>query len=41
MDLSSAEIPCAPCGVHMTLLVGFDRMACPFCQSQVERAGLR
>jgi hypothetical protein len=41
MDLGSAEIPCASCGAVMTLPAGADRTACPFCQSQVERAGLR
>jgi LSD1 subclass zinc finger protein len=41
MDLGSAEIPCASCGAVMTLPAGADRMACPFCQAQVERAGLR
>jgi LSD1 subclass zinc finger protein len=41
MDLGSAEIPCASCGAVMTLPAGADRMACPFCQAQVERAGPR
>ncbi len=41
MDLGSAEIPCASCGAVMTLPAGADRTACPFCQAQVERAGLR
>ncbi len=41
MDLGSAEIPCASCGAVMTLPAGADRTACPFCQSQVERVGLR
>ena len=41
MDLASAEIPCASCGATMTLPAGADGVACPFCQSQVERAGIR
>jgi DNA-directed RNA polymerase subunit RPC12/RpoP len=41
MDLGSAEIPCASCGATMTLPAGADGVACPFCQSQVERAGMR
>jgi LSD1 subclass zinc finger protein len=41
MDLASAEIPCASCGATMTLPSGADRVACPFCQSQVARAGIR
>ena len=41
MDLGSAEIPCAACGAVMTLPAGADRVACPFCQAQVERAGIR
>lgn len=41
IDVGSAEIPCANCGGTMTLPVGADRVACPFCQSQVERAGMR
>lgn len=41
MDLGSAEIPCASCGAVMTLPAGADRIACPFCQAQVERAGIR
>ena len=41
MDLDSAEIPCASCGATMTLPAGADGVACPFCQSQVERAGIR
>jgi LSD1 subclass zinc finger protein len=41
MDLASAEIPCASCGATMTLPAGADGVACPFCQSRVERAGLR
>src|SRR6266702_1996960 len=40
MDLGSAEIPCASCGAVMTLPAGADRIACPFCQAQVERAGI-
>jgi LSD1 subclass zinc finger protein len=41
MDLGSAEIPCASCGATMTLPAGADGVACPFCQAQVERAGIR
>lgn len=41
MDLGSAEIPCTSCGAVMTLPAGADRIACPFCQAQVERAGIR
>jgi LSD1 subclass zinc finger protein len=41
MELGSAEIPCASCGATMTLPAGADRIACPFCQAQVERAGIR
>jgi DNA-directed RNA polymerase subunit RPC12/RpoP len=41
MDLGSAEIPCASCGATMTLPAGADGVACPFCQSRVERAGIR
>jgi LSD1 subclass zinc finger protein len=41
MDLASAEIPCASCGATMTLPSGADGVACPFCQSRVERAGIR
>src|SRR5215469_2406005 len=40
MDLGSAEIPCASCGATMTLPAGADDVACPFCQSRVERAGM-
>ena len=41
MDLGSAEIRCAACGAVMTLPAGADRVACPFCQAQVERSGIR
>jgi LSD1 subclass zinc finger protein len=41
MDLGNAEIPCASCGAVMTLPAGADQAACPFCQAQVQRAGLR
>jgi LSD1 subclass zinc finger protein len=41
MDLASTEIPCASCGATMTLPAGADGVSCPFCQSQVERAGIR
>jgi LSD1 subclass zinc finger protein len=41
IELGSAEIPCGACGATMTLPVGADEVACPFCQSQVRRAGLR
>jgi LSD1 subclass zinc finger protein len=41
MDLGSAEIPCASCGATMTLPAGADGVDCPFCQSRVERAGIR
>jgi LSD1 subclass zinc finger protein len=41
MGLASAEIPCASCGATMTLPSGADGVACPFCQSRVERAGIR
>jgi LSD1 subclass zinc finger protein len=41
IDLGSAEIPCASCGATMTLPFGADDVACPFCQSRVERAGIR
>jgi LSD1 subclass zinc finger protein len=41
MDLASAEIPCASCGATMTLPAGADGVSCPFCQSHVERAGIR
>jgi DNA-directed RNA polymerase subunit RPC12/RpoP len=41
MGLGSAEIPCALCGAVMTLPAGADRIACPFCQAQVERSGIR
>jgi LSD1 subclass zinc finger protein len=41
IDVGSAEIPCASCGATMTLPSGADRVACPFCQAQVERAGIR
>jgi LSD1 subclass zinc finger protein len=41
MGLGSAEIPCASCGAVMTLPAGADRIACPFCQAQVERSGIR
>lgn len=41
IDLGGAEIGCAACGATMTLPAGADRVACPFCQAQVERAGMR
>ena len=41
MDLGSAEIPCASCGATMTLPAGAAGVACPFCQSRVDRAGIR
>jgi DNA-directed RNA polymerase subunit RPC12/RpoP len=41
MDLASAEILCASCGATITLPAGADGTACPFCQSRVERAGIR
>jgi DNA-directed RNA polymerase subunit RPC12/RpoP len=41
MDLASAEIPCTTCGATMTLPEGADGVACPFCKSRVERAGIR
>ena len=41
IDLGGAEIGCAACGATMTLPAGADRIACPFCQAQVERAGIR
>ena len=41
IDLGSAEIPCAACGATMTLPAGADQLTCPFCQSQVRRAGIR
>lgn len=41
MDPSSSEIPCAYCGATLTLPSGADRVACPFCQSAVERVGIR
>jgi DNA-directed RNA polymerase subunit RPC12/RpoP len=41
IDVSAAEIPCARCGSSMTLPAGADRVACPFCRSEVERAGIR
>jgi LSD1 subclass zinc finger protein len=41
IGLGGAEIPCASCGAVMTLPAGADRIACPFCQAQVERAGIR
>lgn len=41
IELASAEIPCASCGATMTLPAGTDQVACPFCQSQLRRAGMR
>jgi DNA-directed RNA polymerase subunit RPC12/RpoP len=41
MDLGSAEVPCSYCGATITLPAGADGVACPFCQSRVERAGIR
>ncbi len=41
IDLGSAEIPCASCGATMTLPAGRDEIACPYCQAQVRRAGIR
>jgi hypothetical protein len=41
IGLGSAEIPCATCGATMTLPAGADQLTCPFCQSQVRRAGIR
>jgi DNA-directed RNA polymerase subunit RPC12/RpoP len=41
IDVSAAEMPCARCGGHLTFPAGADRVACPFCQSEVQRAGLR
>jgi DNA-directed RNA polymerase subunit RPC12/RpoP len=41
IDASSAEITCVRCGGTMTLPAGTDRVACPYCQSMVERVGLR
>jgi DNA-directed RNA polymerase subunit RPC12/RpoP len=41
IDVGAAEIPCANCGGTMTLPAGEDRIACPYCQSQVAKTGLR
>ena len=41
VELGSAEIPCASCGGSMTLPAGADSVACPFCQAEVRRAGIR
>ena len=41
IDVGAAEIPCARCGSAMTLPAGADRIACPFCESEVRRAGIR
>lgn len=41
VDIGAAEIPCATCGATMTLPAGGERVACPFCQSMVERSGIR
>jgi DNA-directed RNA polymerase subunit RPC12/RpoP len=41
IDVGAAEIPCAQCGSSMTLPAGADGIACPFCQSEVTRAGIR
>jgi DNA-directed RNA polymerase subunit RPC12/RpoP len=41
IDVGAAEIPCTTCGATMTLPAGADRIGCPFCQSQVERSGMR
>jgi DNA-directed RNA polymerase subunit RPC12/RpoP len=41
IDVGSAEIPCANCGGSITLPSEVDQVACPFCHSQVTRAGIR
>jgi hypothetical protein len=41
IDVCSAEIPCTSCGGSITLPSGVDQIACPYCQSQVTRAGIR
>ena len=41
IELGGAEIPCVACGATMTLPASADQVACPFCQAQVRRTGLR
>jgi LSD1 subclass zinc finger protein len=39
--VGAAELPCATCGASMTLPSDADQVACPFCQAQVRRTGIR
>lgn len=41
IDVGAAELSCATCGGSMTLPAGADHIACPFCQSDVRRTGMR
>jgi len=41
IDVGGAEIPCANCGGSFTFPSGADHIACPFCRSEVRRAGIR
>ena len=41
VDLGSAEIPCARCGGSVTLPLGADSIACPYCQTEIRKAGIR
>jgi len=40
IDVGSAELHCANCGGSMTLPVGADSLACPYCQARVNRVGV-
>jgi LSD1 subclass zinc finger protein len=40
IDVDSAELRCASCGGSMTLPVGADNVACPYCEARVARVGI-
>jgi LSD1 subclass zinc finger protein len=40
IDVGSAELHCGHCGGSITMPVGADNIACPFCQARVERVGI-
>ena len=40
LDVTAAELTCGNCGATMTFPSGASRMACPYCQVDVERVGV-
>jgi LSD1 subclass zinc finger protein len=40
LDVTAAELTCSNCGATMTFPSGASRMACPYCQVDVERVGI-